>query len=352
MISGIRHRLSALGLLCLLFTAAPAQGATPAQYDQALSEVQAMLDAQAHAVKSGHTLPTARTPAVIAVQLLLTIRSVQRPGGVPQPVDCRLLLHSLDVAGHAHTQQDRLRYMQAVEVQISELRAAVNGPISSETGRTGEAAESSARAVLAAPLYSSDPLPPPTWLDRTAARVGRWLDRLFHRRAPSAEPAPINPLFIKALLIALLAGVFAVLVWVLVRWLRSRGPGSRPLLDNETEEALVEARDSDSLYALAEQRAGAGDYRLALRYIYLALLVALDTDGVLRFDRSKTNWEYLRALRAEGRSDVYDAMAPLTREFDRIWYGFARADIHDYTRARDLFQALNTDTTRMPAMRT
>ena len=184
-----------------------------------------------------------------------------------------------------------------------------------------------------------------------AARFGRWLDRLFNRRTTSAAPAPINPMFIKALLIALLAGLFTVLVWLLVRWLRSRGPGSRPLLDDESEEALVEARDSDSLYALAEQRAGAGDHRLALRYIYLALLVALDTGGVLRFDRSKTNWEYLRALRAEGRGDVYDAMTPLTREFDRIWYGFARATRADYASARDLYQALHT-TTRMPAMRT
>ena len=65
--------------------------------------------------------------------------------------------------------------------------------------------------------------------------------------------------------------------------------------------------------------------------------MTLDTSGVLRFDRSKTNWEYLRALRAAGRADVYDAMTPLTREFDRIWYGFASADASRIT-ARALTQ--------------
>ncbi len=79
---------------------------------------------------------------------------------------------------------------------------------------------------------------------------------------------------------------------------------------------------------------------LAIGIIVAAGVVAiLVASGVLRFDRSKTNWEYLRALRASGRSDVYDAMTPLTREFDRLWYGFATADRADYTRALAQYDA-------------
>ena len=115
---------------------------------------------------------------------------------------------------------------------------------------------------------------------------------------------------------------------------------ARPLALDEEEAVLMEARDNDSLLALAEQQAKTGDYRRAFRLVYLASLVTLDTDGVLRFDRSKTNWEYLRALRASGRGDVYTALTPLTREFDQVWYGLAPTDSSQYAWALAQYRAL------------
>ncbi len=85
------------------------------------------------------------------------------------------------------------------------------------------------------------------------------------------------------------------------------------------------AEDGEILTAdVALQRAqtlsGGGDYRTAVRYLYLSSLLLLEEHGLLRYDRSLTNREYLRSVSNKPRlakilRDVIDV-------FDRVWYGF------------------------------
>ncbi len=69
----------------------------------------------------------------------------------------------------------------------------------------------------------------------------------------------------------------------------------------------------------ADEAAGAGDFRSAVRYRCLALLLSLDEAGMLAFDRTATNREYL--FRAPGT--LQDDLQPLLSRFDAIWYGGA-----------------------------
>lgn len=75
----------------------------------------------------------------------------------------------------------------------------------------------------------------------------------------------------------------------------------------------------------ARRRAGVsaseGDYRSAIRYRCLAVLLALDEAGKLAFDRTATNREYL--FRASGT--LHDELQPLLDRFDDVWYGGAPA---------------------------
>ncbi|MEP7198846.1 MAG: DUF4129 domain-containing protein [Chloroflexota bacterium] len=71
----------------------------------------------------------------------------------------------------------------------------------------------------------------------------------------------------------------------------------------------------------AQHFASAGDYRAAVRHLYLSTLLLLDERGRLRYDRSLTNREYLRAV--ANTPAVRDALKPIVETFDRIWYGFA-----------------------------
>src|SRR5205823_6240979 len=79
----------------------------------------------------------------------------------------------------------------------------------------------------------------------------------------------------------------------------------------------------------AEEAGRAEDYRHAIRYRCLAVLLALDEVGMLAFDRTATDREYL--FRAPG--GLQEELQPLLARFEEVWYGDApttEADWADY----------------------
>lgn len=86
--------------------------------------------------------------------------------------------------------------------------------------------------------------------------------------------------------------------------------------------------------------AAAGDFRSALRLVYLAALLELDERELIRFDRTGTNWEYLAALRS--RPDIDATLRPVTMLFDRKWYGHEPAAESDYVRFLDAYRAIES----------
>ena len=307
--------------------------ATPQEYDRALGSVQAALTEHSQALDA-QVISHGPSPTLAAQQELGPIHAVGAPGHAPTLVDTSSLIQAIQSAEALKNPDSQSAALTDVSHQISLLRRA----LALTPTRTDPAAlTASARAVLAGPEFGSDPPPSPSLADRLAA----WIDRLFRRRStPRSGSTNISPKIILGILIVIAAAAFAVLVSVLVQAIGRRDARARPLALDAEEAVLMEARDNDSLLALAEAQAKAGDYRRAFRLVYLASLVALDTDGVLHFDRSKTNWEYLRALRTAGRGDVYAALTPLTREFDQVWYGFAPTDASQYSRALAQYHAL------------
>lgn len=328
-------------LLLLGCSPPPVAAATPGQYDQALGQVQAALAAQAEAV-TARVVPSNEAPSLVARRVLGPIHALERPGHAPAPANAAPLIAAISAAEALHDSDSKATALEAVGTQIAVLRADLARADLARAGGApdGVAVVRSARAVLARPEYGSDPLPPPSLAERLAA----WLDRVFAPRPqPNQKPLNlphVNPNVILGILIAVAAAAFAVLVAVIVQAIGRRGVRAKPLALDAEEATLVQSRDNDSLLALAEQQAGLGDYRRAFRLVYLAALIALDTGGTLRFDRSRTNWEYLRALRAAGRADVYAALTPLTREFDQVWYGLAPTDAGQYARALAQYHAL------------
>ena len=311
-------------MLCLQTWAA-----SPAAYDAALSRLQS-------AAQAGNAAGVSAAARTVA-----SVTTVERPGMSAQPVNNALLLTDTARATAEKSPKQRTVRLAQLAAQIAALRADLNR---TPAAAKGPPPEELLRSELSGAAYGQDAVDPPStsWLDKLSERFAAWLRRLFSHRGPTPTAPPISPQFIKGVLITVAAAAFALLVAALVQWLRRRPRRAAPLTGTEEELTLAEARDADALRTLADEQAARGDFRRAFRLMYLATLVALDTGGVLRFDRSRTNWEYLRALRAAGRDDVYEAMTPLTRAFDRVWYGFASADAGDYARARAQFDALQT----------
>jgi len=111
---------------------------------------------------------------------------------------------------------------------------------------------------------------------------------------------------------------------------------SRSLSRNLVREAQLaaEAGAEDGLLTSkgAMQRAqtlsSAGDYRNAVRYLYLSSLLILDEQGLLRYDRSRTNREYVRSL--SSKPELAKPLGDVIDVFDRVWYGFDEVDEETY----------------------
>jgi hypothetical protein len=85
---------------------------------------------------------------------------------------------------------------------------------------------------------------------------------------------------------------------------------------------------ADSAYKRAQDLSLGGDYRSAVRYLYLSALLLLEERGLLSHDRSKTNREYLLSLR--NQPELETPLRQVVEVFDRVWYGYQPLGDQDY----------------------
>ena len=71
-----------------------------------------------------------------------------------------------------------------------------------------------------------------------------------------------------------------------------------------------------------------GDYRTAVRYLYLSSLLLMEERGILRYDRSRTNREYLRSVSTH--PNLAKPLKSVVDVFDRVWYGYEPLDESTY----------------------
>lgn len=85
---------------------------------------------------------------------------------------------------------------------------------------------------------------------------------------------------------------------------------------------------------LARQYFENGDYTMALRALYLSLLVVLHRRRLISYETSKTNWEYVWEL--AGSRDELPPFESLTSAFDFKWYGRDECSSSDYLKLERL----------------
>lgn len=183
------------------------------------------------------------------------------------------------------------------------------------------------------------------------ARVWEWIVNLLKKLTPDIKPMNSGGSRFLSVIARLLIYVLAVgvIIFVVVRfgpnlWNRvsarrktARGREARIVLG----ETLAPDETAADLFAEAERLARAGDLRAAIRKAYVAVLCELGDRKIIRLARHKTNRDYLNGVR--DRTDLYGALRPLTLNFERHWYGFARASEADWNEYRNLCQRVTSD---------
>ena len=99
---------------------------------------------------------------------------------------------------------------------------------------------------------------------------------------------------------------------------------------------LEQVETERAALARAETAEAASDFRGALRFLYLSAILHLQERGVLPYDKSLTNREYL--YQAQADIDLHTALGPAITVFDEVWYGHKPCDAETVASYRDLLE--------------
>jgi hypothetical protein len=203
------------------------------------------------------------------------------------------------------------------------------------------AARQSAQTILERPEFKQAPqLPvddPETpedasegWLARQLRKFFEWFAEWLRNQRPNplpeADAGGVGAMAgAKAVMVVGAILLVAVLIFIAVQWFRNRnevaeaGETSSTATPLETDPMSALAQAPESWAGLADSLAAKGEYREAIRHLYLALLSTLHRAGHIDYEPTLSNWDYLRHFR--GPVSAKPPFRELTSRFDFAWYG-------------------------------
>ncbi|MCG9126547.1 DUF4129 domain-containing protein [Candidatus Poribacteria bacterium] len=94
--------------------------------------------------------------------------------------------------------------------------------------------------------------------------------------------------------------------------------------NEDTDPQVNYVETEKSALARADTAVEANDFREALRFLYISAVLHLQERGILPYDKSITNREYLRLAHTD--TDLQETLAPVITVFDEVWYGYKHCD--------------------------
>lgn len=171
-----------------------------------------------------------------------------------------------------------------------------------------------------------------SWWDR----FWRWVWQLIGRLLNGEVSGGI----IKFILIALLVvGVVYAVIKVIGLDLKLL-TGKSKVVEVPYEESLENIHEID-FDAQLEQAIENGNYRLAVRLLYLRTLKHLTDKNLIDWKLEKTNQAYVAELTNENYKGEF---TNLTNQFEYIWYGEFFIDKHTFEPINESFQSFNQST--------
>ncbi|MCB8942852.1 MAG: DUF4129 domain-containing protein [Ardenticatenaceae bacterium] len=296
-----------LGLVGMGAQTAVAQAAPLSAYWQQIDDLQALVTRL-----EAEPVDVQQTQLAAAASQVVLITTVSLPNGRQIPINHTFLLSEL---GRQPPDLERLQNILTAwqtaratwpEVQFDDLDP------------------QTLQAILSRPEFQYETAEPSrlqSWYDDLRERFWRWLFGLLPESVSADTAGLVN----------LLLSIVGVIVLAVVLFYALRGLFG----DLAPESALAgddvlgdEVLTADAALQRAQQFSGEGDYRTAVRYLYLSALLLLEERGLLRYNRSLTNREYLRSLIHQ--PELAAILRDVIEVFDRTWYGFHALEQTEY----------------------
>jgi hypothetical protein len=195
------------------------------------------------------------------------------------------------------------------------------------------------RLLAAPPFDRPDDRPElqtPQWLVDFFAWLEQLIETILRPLEVEVVPPVAADVIAWAVILTGIALVLGVILYLLINLRRgivrdvriaTEGDDPVPTASEAFDQASVLARD--------------GDYRAAVRSLYLSALLWLDERDLLRYNRALTNREYLE--RARGNPVLLARLTPVIETFDQIWYGHMPVDASSFAAYRQQIEALRRD---------
>jgi len=175
--------------------------------------------------------------------------------------------------------------------------------------------------------------------------VAEWFEKLFPDRERNSTDRSGSDWMVSARgLLYVLVGLTALLLigfgwWAWKNRVRTPEPtaaGPEPVDTPDVSDETVTADEfpTDRWLRLAGELADQGDYRLALRAIYLGTLSHLAEHGLISIAKYKSNREYETELvrRSHDREELTRRFSEDVTTFDTAWYGLREVSARDLDR--------------------
>ncbi len=126
----------------------------------------------------------------------------------------------------------------------------------------------------------------------------------------------------------------ALVLVVLYNFLQSRGTFRKKKENHVQEEGDEEMQSTNHNYLrLAREAAGAGNFRPAVKYLFLRTLQKLSEAGLINYASDKTNYKYVQEISADKKKEF----ARLVLNYEYVWYGNVAPDQSMYTKIESEF---------------
>ena len=275
-------------------------------------------------------------------------QKIDVPGAAVE-MDADWLIVSLDDLGQRSNLTEKAvvltgikERLAAIDQRIGELEDAVAASRSKDEDKQ-KLAEILRREEYQKPRAEEESL-----IQRWKREFFEWLERMFPK--PDVKPGQVGgfqsfSLILQILLYAFLAAAIGFVIYKFAPFFSKRFAGRKKKKKGDRVilgERIAADASANDLFSEADDLAKRGDFRLAIRKGYIALLCELSDRKLIGLARHKTNRDYLGDVRKRPR--LFENMSGMTSTFERHWYGFKNIDAGEWENFRATYERAVSET--------